>query len=123
MPRSPLHRLQDMRGAIKEIYEFVDGMDRAAFLATPTDDRKTFRAVSASFIVIGESANALPEDLTSRRPEVPWRAIAGFRDRVVHEYFRIDVETVWETIESGELQHLLDVIEEEIQILGGEAPH
>mgnify|MGYP000486180563 CR=1 FL=1 len=41
----------------------------------------------------------------------------------LREYFRIDVETVWETIESGELQHLLDVIEEEIQILGNEAPH
>ncbi|TYC63950.1 DUF86 domain-containing protein [Stappia sp. BW2] len=111
-----------MHEAITEIYEFVDGMDRATFLLTPTNDRKTFRAVSASFIVIGESAKALPEDLTSRHPDVPWRAIAGFRDRVVHEYFRIDVDTVWETIESGELQQLREIVEDEIQELEAGAP-
>ncbi|MCX2724026.1 DUF86 domain-containing protein [Roseibium salinum] len=117
MPRSPLHRLQDIREAIGDIRDFVAGMDRQTFLATPADDRKTFRAVSASFIVIGESVKALPEDLTSRRSEIPWRTVARFRDRVVHEYFQIDVETVWETIENGDLEQLLEVIEDEIQAL------
>ncbi|MDN3718164.1 DUF86 domain-containing protein [Roseibium salinum] len=37
--------------------------------------------------MIGESVKALPEDLTSRRSEIPWRTVARFRDRVVHEYF------------------------------------
>ncbi|MBA5778856.1 DUF86 domain-containing protein [Stappia sp. F7233] len=120
MPRSPLHRLRDVRQAILDMREFVDGIDQAAFLATPDNDRKTFKAVSASLLEIGEAVKALPEEVTERHNGIPWRAIAGMRDHVAHEYFKIDVELIWNTIENGELDLLLEVIEVEIERLHAE---
>ncbi|MEI2387461.1 HepT-like ribonuclease domain-containing protein [Breoghania sp. JC706] len=114
MPRSPARRLADIARAIADIHAFVDGLDQAAFLASPRQDRKTFKAVSASLMEIGEAVKALPEEVTGRYPQIPWRAIAGLRDRVAHEYFQVDVEVIWTTLERGELDALLEVVEAEI---------
>lgn len=114
MPRSPARRLTDIVRAITDIHAFVEGLDQAAFLATPQRDRKTFKAVSASLMEIGEAVKALPEEVTRRYPQIPWRAIAGLRDRVAHEYFQVDVEVIWTTLERGELDALLEVVEAEI---------
>lgn len=116
MPRDPLHRLNDIQQAILDIKAFTEGFDRTRFLATPTEDRKTFKAVSASLIEIGEAVKALPGEITGRHPSIPWRAISSMRDRVAHEYFQLDVDVVWATLEQGELDQLLDVIVSEIQL-------
>lgn len=120
MPRSPLNRLRDIGQAITDIRDFVDGIDQAAFLATPNNDRKTFKAVSASLLEIGEAVKDLPKEIIERHENIPWRAIAGMRDHVAHEYFQIDVELVWNTIENGDLDSLLEVVEVEIERLQSE---
>ena len=48
--------------------------------------------------IIGEAVNSLPEKLTSDNPEIPWRDVAGMRNLLIHEYFGVDIELVWETI-------------------------
>jgi len=49
-------------------------------------------------VALGEAARQLPEDFTSRYPNVPWRQIAGLRNRIVHDYFDLDLEIIWQVI-------------------------
>ncbi|MDZ4257016.1 MAG: DUF86 domain-containing protein [Gemmatimonadales bacterium] len=56
-------------------------------------------AVVRRLAVIGEAVKGLPESFRSRHPEIPWRSIAGARDVLVHEYFRVDLELAWEMVQ------------------------
>ncbi|MDP0995627.1 HepT-like ribonuclease domain-containing protein, partial [Klebsiella pneumoniae] len=49
--------------------------------------------------IIGEAVKNLPEDLKREHPEIPWRDIAGLRDIVVHQYFGLDLELIWDVVE------------------------
>jgi uncharacterized protein with HEPN domain len=64
--------------------------------ATP----KTFDAVVRNLEVIGEATKKIPENIRSQKPQVEWRRIAGLRDILIHEYFGVDVEIVWDIIKS-----------------------
>ena len=59
---------------------------------------KTLSAVIRKFEVMGEAAKALPEAIRQQYPQVPWKEMAGMRDRLIHFYFGVDVPLVWETI-------------------------
>ena len=61
-------------------------------------DEKTMNAVTYNFLVIGEAVKLLPDTLTGAYPEIPWRQIAGMRDKLTHAYFSVDYELVWKTI-------------------------
>ena len=69
-------------------------MDFKAFVA----DEKTANAVIYNFLVIGEAARLVPQTVTDNFPEIPWRQIAGMRDKLTHAYFSTDYELVWKTI-------------------------
>ncbi len=56
-------------------------------------------AVVRRLAVIGEAVKGLPEEFRTRYPEVPWRSIAGARDVLVHEYFRVDLELAWQMVQ------------------------
>jgi uncharacterized protein with HEPN domain len=63
-----------------------------------TVDRKTVNAVVRSLEVIGEAAKSIPESLRAQAPGVPWKYTAGMRDKLIHEYFGVDLGTVWTVI-------------------------
>jgi uncharacterized protein with HEPN domain len=59
------------------------------------DDPKTIRAVAFEFTTMGEAARAIPEDIQEKYPEIPWGKMQGIRNVLVHEYFRLDEEILW----------------------------
>ena len=63
-------------------------------------DTRTVDAVVRNLEIIGEAANSIPEDQKLLRPDIDWRAIRKLRNRIVHEYFGIDYEIVWNIIEN-----------------------
>jgi uncharacterized protein with HEPN domain len=62
-------------------------------------DRKTIDAVERNFILIGEAARYVPEDVTERHTAVPWRKMRDMRNIVVHGYWGVDLERMWDTIQ------------------------
>lgn len=90
-----LDYLNDILESISDIREFTAGMTREGF----SRDKKTVNAVVRSLEVIGEAAGKIPLRIRDRRPDIPWEEIMGMRNRLIHEYFGVDLDIVWQTIE------------------------
>lgn len=86
--------LKDIIAALDRIDAFTKGMTFETFIA----DEKTKNAVTYNFLIIGEAVKLLPVSLTGAYPEIPWRQVAGMRDKLTHVYFSVDYELVWKTI-------------------------
>jgi uncharacterized protein with HEPN domain len=85
-----------MLEAIDEIRTFVSGLSFDQFAS----DAKTRKAVLANFAIIGEAASHFPAEVTENFPQVPWRQIRDLRKIVVHVYFGVDPQIVWDTIQT-----------------------
>ena len=83
-------------------------MDFEAF----RDDAKTIRAIELNFIIIGEAASGIPEELQDANPEVPWHFMRAMRNRLVHVYFEVDPKLVWDTVKNDipQLMASLDIL-------------
>ncbi|MBW1799576.1 MAG: DUF86 domain-containing protein [Deltaproteobacteria bacterium] len=93
--RTILDYLEDISGAISDIRLFIQGMSADGFMA----DKKTVNADIRSLEIIGEATGKVPKDVRMRYPEVPWDEIIGMRNRLIHEYFGVDLDIVWQTIQ------------------------
>ena len=86
--------LEDIAGAMGAALEFVEGIDAREF----HDDRRTSFAVIRALEIIGEATKRIPESVRVRYPDVPWRQMAGMRDRLIHGYATVDLDVVWKTV-------------------------
>lgn len=96
MPRDSRVYLEDILEATRKITAYTGSLSKAAFL----EDEKTIDAVVRNLEVIGEAIKKLPEDLRAQHSAVEWRKIAGLRDILIHEYFGLDAEIVWDIVQT-----------------------
>lgn len=100
MSRAEAERLSDVRGAITRCIAYRNYLD------SPELGPMAYDAVLRNLAVIGEAVKALPDDFKDQHPDVPWTSIAGLRNLVVHEYFRVNPDQI-RGIVDNQLSHLL----------------
>ncbi len=91
MKRDYRDYLEDILAAIDESAEFTRDIPFEVF----TQDRKTVNAVVCSLEVLGEAARSIPDHLRAKAPDVPWKYMAGMRNKLIHEYFGVDLSIVF----------------------------
>lgn len=104
--RRDLDFLGDILEAIRRAEDYIGDMDYSTF----ADDTKTQDAVIRAIEIIGEATKYLSADLRSSYPEVPWKSMAGMRDKLIHHYFGVNIDIVWQ-ITVSELPQLRSQIE------------
>lgn len=94
-PRNWEFRLEDIAESLSLIFEYVAGMDFVSW----SKDRKTIDAVVRNLEVVGEAATHIPEEIQERYPAIPWNSMKGMRNVLIHEYFGVDTDVLWQTIQ------------------------
>ncbi|MCF3947918.1 DUF86 domain-containing protein [Acidiphilium sp. AL] len=107
--------LRHMRQAASDVCGFVAGLSKDQFLA----DKRTQQVVIMSIVILGEAATKMMDrypETAERYPGVPWRNMRGMRNRIAHGYFDINLDVVWETVQTAlpELLACLTAIEQEV---------
>ena len=86
--------LDDILLALEKIENYTKSMTEGEFIK----DEKTIDAVIRNFTVLGEAVKNISSSVRTKYPDIPWRSIAGMRDKLIHEYFGIRYDVVWKTI-------------------------
>jgi uncharacterized protein with HEPN domain len=108
MPRDYKVFLEDILEAIAKIRRYTGGLS----LQTFTADAKTLDAVIRNLEIIGEAVKQIPEEIRSLRPEVEWKRVGRLRDILIHQYFGVDAQIVWDIV-----QNKLAPLEQAIKVL------
>ncbi|MFT5877800.1 MAG: hypothetical protein ACI8SA_001665 [Dokdonia sp.] len=98
--------LEDMHEAALKIKSYTSGYSLSDFL----NDDKTIDAVVRNLEIIGEASNRIETEFKYQNPEVPWNQLRGLRNRLVHEYFGIDLDIVWTVVDEN-MDELINWIE------------
>ncbi len=94
MTREYADYLEDILEAARKAQQFVEGMTYAEFAR---DDKASFAAIRA-LEIIGEATKRVPPTIHDQYPNVPWRFMAGMRDKLIHDYSGINLKVVWKTV-------------------------
>lgn len=104
--------LDDILNALHKIERYLAGMSREDFLG----DEKTIDAVVRNLEIIGEASKQLPTEFTANHNHILWFQIAGLRNRIVHDYFGLDLDIIWEIV-----QRDLPAFREQVEMLSGDS--
>jgi uncharacterized protein with HEPN domain len=95
MKREFLDYVEDVVEAMSNAEKFVHGMTFEEF----TKDQKTIYAVVRALEIIGEAVRKIPASIRKRYLEIPWKNMAGMRDKLIHEYFGVNLRIVWDAVQ------------------------
>ena len=87
-------RLRHMLDAAQKAVEFASGKDRGSL----DSDEQLLLSLTRLLEILGEAAKNVSPELRQKHPEIPWKDIAGTRDRLTHSYFDVDYDVVWEIV-------------------------
>lgn len=109
--------IDDILEAIRRIEKYSKGLSFDDF----SKNNMLMDAVVRNFEIIGEATKHLPQSMRRKYPKLPWKMMSGMRDKLIHEYFGVNVEVLWKTIQEGlpelkpKVEELLTRMDEEIE--------
>ena len=97
--------LMHIRDALQNIQDYTVEGETEFF-----SDKKTQDAVVRNLEIVGEATKNLPVEFKESHPDCPWKQMAGMRDKVIHEYFGVNLQIVWDTVKNRVAQLLLNIV-------------
>ncbi len=113
MKREPRLYLDDILEALTRIEKYVENMSFHQF----SEDQKTIDAVVRNFEITGEASKQVSDDIKAKYPDIPWQEMSGMRDKLIHAYFGVNLDIIWETITTrvhdlkSDIQNILEAFE------------
>ncbi len=120
MPENIKNR--EFRDYLNDIIEVIDDIQNFTENISFKDlenDKKTLYAVIRCLEILGEAVKKIPKNVKERYPDIPWKDMAGMRDVLIHDYFGVDVETVWLTV-NEKIPHIKPIVEKMLKELNDE---
>ena len=114
--KEPIFFLQDIQNSVGKIFKYTKDINYEEFILN--DMIKD--AVERNFEIIGEAVKNLPDDFRNQYSHIPFKQIAGMRDKLIHDYFGVDYEIVWKTIQdklpqfSNEITKLINMLAKQL---------
>ena len=100
--------LEDILTAIDKIQSYTQNISFEKF----SEDEKTLDAVVRNLEILGEAIKNVPEEIRKKHPDIEWKKISGLRDILIHEYFGVDKDIIWDV-----LQHKLPLLQKQIKMI------